>query len=374
VAMMSLLSWPVCVLLTVIYSSVQECVHGQEEMMMMDMDVLLVKIGGSSITNKGEKESLDGESLHWFAESISKSINEKFRPSQAECAEIGSTRPLTFVVVHGAGSFGHFTAKEFGLKGQTSEPSSSGENQQSDDYSSEHRRRNQGLAETRLSVQKLNHLVVSTFLQHGVNAVGISPCFGVPGLEAHLTLQPDPMASLEYVVRRTVESGLVPILHGDACLYGNDVGILSGDHIVEALGATSWVKGVIFITDVDGVFDVDPRENPNAQLIRDIFVEKSTGLIRTELTASGSSHKHDVTGGLQVRFSFGGSILSICEHRIFFKSTVTNTRNLSDKAEICSHHSHFRKECDNCKGSIIKRRASLETGRRNRQRIHSFLP
>jgi isopentenyl phosphate kinase len=289
---MSSFSWPTFILLMVIHSVFHECVHGQGD---MDMDIMLVKIGGSSITNKGEKESLDGESLHWFAESISKSISEQFRSSQAEC-NVGSTRPRAFVVVHGAGSFGHFTAKEFGLKGQASEPSS--EDQRPD---MEHRRRTQGLAETRLSVQKLNHLVVSTFLHHGINAVGISPCFGVPGLEAHLTLQPDPIASLEKVVRRTVESGLVPVLHGDACLYGNDVGILSGDHIVEVLGAAPWVKGVVFITDVDGVFDVDPRENPNAQLLREIFVDKSTGLIQTKLSASGSSHKHDVTGGLQVR-------------------------------------------------------------------------
>ena len=38
-----------------------------------------------------------------------------------------------------------------------------------------------GLAETRLSVQKLNQIVVGTFVQHGINAVAISPCFS-PGM------------------------------------------------------------------------------------------------------------------------------------------------------------------------------------------------
>jgi isopentenyl phosphate kinase len=271
----------------------QECVYGQNG---VDMNVILVKIGGSSITDKSERETLDVESLDWFAESISKSISEQFRSLSEDC-NMQSIRPLAFVVVHGAGSFGHFTANEFGLKGQTSEPS--GEDGLED---FERRRRNQGLARTRLSVQKLNHIVVSAFLHHGVNAVGISPCFGVPGLEAHLTLQPDPIVSLKRLVRRAVESGFVPVLHGDACLYGDDVGILSGDHIVEILGAASWITEAIFITDVDGVFSADPRRDPSAELLRHIVVDKSTGVIQTKLSASSSSHKHDVTGGLLVSF------------------------------------------------------------------------
>ena len=54
------------------------------------------------------------------------------------------------------------------------------------------------------------------------------------------------------------------------------------------------------ITDVDGVFDEDPRKNPNARLLERIFVDPATGAIQMDLNASGSSHEHDVTGGLEV--------------------------------------------------------------------------
>ena len=156
--------------------------------------------------------------------------------------------------------------------------------------------------ETRLSVQTLNRHVVSTFLDHGLNAVGISPCFGIPGLEAHANQQTDPLLALETVLKRTVDAGLIPVLHlhGDECHRGDGAGILSGDILMEVLGTASWIKDVIFITDLDGVFSEDPRENPEAQLLRHILVDPRTGSITTELTASSSSHDHDVTGGLAV--------------------------------------------------------------------------
>jgi isopentenyl phosphate kinase len=266
------------------------------------MEVVLVKVGGSSITNKAEKESLDEESLDWFARTLSSVVGDRFRAPASDDerekntpTKESSRRQTAFVVIHGAGSFGHFTAKEYGLKGQTEEPSKANETISREQ--SRHRKR--GLAETRLSVQKLNQLVVSTFLNHGINAVSISP-FGIPGLEAHANKQKEPLLALENVVRRTVQAGLIPVLHGDACLYGDDVGILSGDTLMEVLGNTSWITDTIFITDVDGVFNEDPRENPNAQLLRHISVDPGTGCITTELNASGSSHAHDVTGGLAV--------------------------------------------------------------------------
>jgi isopentenyl phosphate kinase len=290
-------SWVIGTLLVLAQIACIRQVSAIQENEEEDMRVILVKIGGSSITYKAEKENLDQESLSWFVRSISNAVGERFRgPDEGEC-ESTPRHPIAFVVIHGAGSFGHFTAKEFGLKGQIQAPPSN-----STLLSVEQNRyRKRGLAETRLSVQKLNHLVVATFLDHGINAVGISPCFGIPGLEAHANQQIDPAASLETVVRRTIQAGLVPVLHGDACLYGDDAGILSGDTIMEVLGTKPWVTKAIFITDVDGVFDNDPRENPHAQLLRDISVDPETGDITTEISASGSSHEHDVTGGLKVR-------------------------------------------------------------------------
>lgn len=275
--------------------------------------VILVKIGGSSITDKAVRESIDEESIRWFVRSISTAIGELYlAPTAEECStEISETSTSsksnnTIIIVHGAGSFGHFSAKEYGLTGKIRQPQENIVEESEVSLSQGmYRYRKRGLAETRLSVQKLNHILVGSLLEENVNAVGISPCFGIPGIMADMR-DHDAHAALEGIVLTTIQAGLVPVLHGDACLYGtDDVGIVSGDTIMEILGSCDYVTDVIFITDVDGVFDKDPKTNPNAQLLKHIQVNVTDGNILTTVQASGSSHSHDVTGGLKVRF-FGG--------------------------------------------------------------------
>jgi hypothetical protein len=158
----------------------------------------------------------------------------------------------------------------------------------------------EGLAKTRLSVQALNQLLVSSLVAHGVNAVAISPCFAIPNMQAH----GGNTHGLVTVIRDALQAGLVPVLHGDACLYGRQsAGILSGDILVEKLGERNFVSQVVFLTDVDGVFSRDPRDDPSAMLLRHIQVDKNTldiAIGGPELNVTGSSHDHDVTGGLKV--------------------------------------------------------------------------
>jgi isopentenyl phosphate kinase len=70
---------------------------------------------------------------------------------------------------------------------------------------------------------------------------------------------------------------------------------------MEMLGKSDWVSRAVFLTDVDGVFTKDPRNDPSAQLLRTIEVDKVTAaVVSVDLEVSGSSHEHDVTGGLKV--------------------------------------------------------------------------
>ena len=75
--------------------------------------VVLIKVGGSSITNKAVQETLNEPALEWFA----KTIHEACCSSQHQ-----EQQQQSFVIVHGAGSFGHHTAKSYGLRGQTEPP------------------------------------------------------------------------------------------------------------------------------------------------------------------------------------------------------------------------------------------------------------
>lgn len=305
------------------------------------MDVAVVKIGGSSITDKARLETFNATALRWFASTLAAHISDRFRdPTSSSCsasndhpvsddpisASASSTTELAFVVVHGAGSFGHHTAKEFGLQGYkppggsgSAKPQQSG-NATKESSRDSQRRTMQGLARTRQSVQRLNALVVQELIDVGINAVAISPCFGaIPNLPLAIPPGEDDLP-IARALRRTVElalrAGLVPVLHGDACLVeqngqnrdeGADAAILSGDTLLEWLGGAEWISRAVFLTDVDGVYTQDPKSNPAARLVREIAVTRNEkgGLVTVvdggRIDASGSEHDHDVTGGLQVR-------------------------------------------------------------------------
>jgi isopentenyl phosphate kinase len=298
--------------------------------------VTLIKIGGSSITNKAVLEELNPAALDWFARTLATAATTNNRKNHQR-----------FVVVHGAGSFGHFTAKEYGLKGRDGPPPlplPNGDGDAEDHWTAgaddEKKKkpsigwsgvlatgddddatkrdgdkdaptrkayRMKGLSVTRLSVQKLNHAVVVSLIQHGLPAIGISPCFGIPDVQAHGGGD-TARDNLQRAVWSAVRAGLVPVLHGDAGLWGrDDVGILSGDVVMEMLGTAPWIARAIFLTDVDGVYTSDPHRrdddnNTSATLIPTLHVDIKTGqlLHPSVVNAQASRHAHDVTGGLKV--------------------------------------------------------------------------
>ena len=405
-------------------------------------EIIILKIGGSSITHKAHEETLNQQNLDWFSKLIAASVDESFLAPNANAKTKdhtnniiikGGTSPKPkFIVVHGAGSFGHHSAKRHGLRcgkaafldAKFKSPTlqhlprpakkcklnnGNAHPQQEENHpgtiiisnsSSKQRCQMQALSKTRQSVQKLNAAMIQSLLKHGVNAVGISPGMTIPMLRAHgaTTLLPDnnnnnnnnnnngetgavrdsSVEGMKYLcqsIHQSLEAGLVPVLHGDACLLydGVQAGILGGDTIAEGI-ATLWgesiprdchtggdfrptttnkghssdandnklaceesnatnnngnekygkkISRVIFITDVGGVYTSDPKSDTDASLIRSLRIGKRTGEVTIEdkndgnnasgsattsaaaaaaaLNVSGSSHAHDVTGGLKVR-------------------------------------------------------------------------
>jgi isopentenyl phosphate kinase len=296
----------------------------------MKNDITILKIGGSSITDKAREETLDQASLEWFARLIASYVSAS--------TTLGPNHKI--IVIHGAGSFGHHSAKRYGLRcGKSVILDESTSYPRSDVSDVDLQYQMEGLSKTRHSVQKLNSAVVGALLHHGVNAVGISPGMNISSIRAHGATKCNDevddshqgMKLLCQSIHQSLEAGLVPVIHGDACLLydGKRAGILGGDTLVEGI-ATLWdesigtaaagarlcsISRVIFITDVAGVFTADPKSDENAVLIRHLKVD-STGEVHaindeggsaqseTLLDISGSSHAHDVTGGLKV--SSGG--------------------------------------------------------------------
>jgi isopentenyl phosphate kinase len=136
--------------------------------------------------------------------------------------------------------------------------------------------------------------------------------------------------TLQDVVQSAVDAGLIPILHGDAGLYGlHGVGILSGDIIMKIIGSATYITHVIFITDVDGVYTADPKKDTNADLIRTLHVDVTSSSLVTsnmKVNVGGSLHDHDVTGGLKVRITKYGLFICSVYYRAHFREIPRKTK------------------------------------------------
>ncbi|KAH1170606.1 isopentenyl phosphate kinase-like [Mauremys mutica] len=225
----------------------------------------IVKLGGSALTEKNQLETLRAESLRRAAGIV-----------RGLCgAGAGSC-----IVVHGAGSFGHFQAKANGVA--SGSPAGSA--------GSEALRR--GLCLTRLSVTKLNHLVTEQLVKCGVPAVGISP-FGAWKTAGKKVSQAGISA-----IRDALDAGYIPVVHGDCALDSEQhCCILSGDAIIEVLSREFSPQRVVFLTDVSGIYD-RPPDTPGARLVDSISVSPDGRMDPPVLT---SALPHDTTGGVSLK-------------------------------------------------------------------------
>ena len=208
--------------------------------------IIIVKIGGSCITDKSKFETLNVLCLEEIA------LQFAFLMSQAESTQ-------QYVIVHGAGSFGHMSAKQHSL--------SIGGNSESN--------WREGAAITRRSVTKLNGFVLDALIKHKIPAVTVSlfpaTCTRAAGKEI-LT-----GGSLEHI-NTLLENGFVPIIHGDV-VFDDSTGscsICSGDTIVKWICRhllQGSVQRVVFLTDVAGVFSKPPHEE-GARLLEHIKIDR----------------------------------------------------------------------------------------------------
>ncbi|KAG6399910.1 hypothetical protein SASPL_141395 [Salvia splendens] len=157
------------------------------------------------------------------------------------------------IVVHGAGSFGHFQASRSGVhKGGLNKPLVKA-----------------GFVATRISVTTLNLEIVRALAKEGIPSIGMSPfSCGWSTCERIIA-----MADTSTVVK-ALDAGFVPVLHGDAVL-DTSLGctILSGDVIISHLAEHLRPDYVVFLTDVSGVYDRPPTEL-GAVLLREIAVHE----------------------------------------------------------------------------------------------------
>lgn len=204
---------------------------------------VVVKLGGSVITDKDTPETVDQEAL------------------EAACATIGA-HDTDLVVVHGGGSFGHHHAAAHGVS------------------------RTAGTHDARAvravhrAMGRLNTAVVDALAAEGVSTVPVQPLS-----VAHRSAAGELQLPTEQI-RTLLTEGFIPVLHGDVIVdEGHGVTVLSGDELVCALAEDLSVDRVGLCSAVPGVLE----EGAVVSEI-DAFEEVAHAL--------GASESTDVTGGM----------------------------------------------------------------------------
>lgn len=171
--------------------------------------VRILKIGGSIITDKTRPSAPRPEMI----EQISREV--------ADCRTNG------LILVHGAGSFGHIQARQYGLPER---------------FSAE------GLLRTHQSVVMLNSMMVEALFRAGARPVPVHPFSSTvlrDGRISDLSVSP---------IKEMSSRGLLPVLHGDVAIDSScGSGIVSGDQIVSFLAENIGADQVALGTDVDGI-------------------------------------------------------------------------------------------------------------------------
>jgi len=97
-------------------------------------------------------------------------------------------------------------------------------------------------------------------------------------------------------IKNASVSASVPLLYGDMVpdtSYG--LSICSGDTLVTQIAPIIGATRVMYVSDIDGLYTKDPHQHPDAELLEKIKVSE---LSDDHITITGS-HSIDVTGGLK---------------------------------------------------------------------------
>jgi len=235
-------------------------------------EVILLKLGGSLLTDKNEpfsiREDVIKSAIHQIIEA-----NERL------------------ILIHGGGSFGHPLAKKFNIsKGLDSSIP------------------NQilGVAQTHQSMNKFNTYLINHFLElnYPVLSIQASSIF-IKDSEILLTKSLD-------VIETTLDLGITPILYGDIILdKQGSFSIISGDQIILALCQNLQnyhISKVVFAMESDGLYVIDKDNSDNSKIVTECYSNELDSLDLADL-----GQKIDVTGGIRGKLDF---IKTICKSKI----------------------------------------------------------
>lgn len=244
----------------------------------MNKDLVIIKLGGSVITDKTQGKGI-------FRKKVVERLAQEIKAAK-------NKKNSNLILVHGAGSFAHPIAKKYRLnEGYIGTASV------------------KGFVETKIGVLELNLLVWQE-----LEKTGLAACI----VESSAVIRAS-SGRIEELDTKFIEmllvQDIIPLLSGDVVIDRKmGFSIISGDQIVSFLTKKLDAKKVVFISDVDGVFDRDPTRYKDAKIIPEI----NTGNYQNILKKMKMKNPSDVTGEMK------GKILSIKKNLRGIKVLIVN--------------------------------------------------
>jgi isopentenyl phosphate kinase len=229
----------------------------------MEDNVYMLKIGGSIITDLSKPNTANMGEISRILDEIKAAMSKSH---------------FKLIIGHGSGSFGHVSAAKYRVQEGLIDADS-----------------RKGAAITHLVAKELNTMFVKQGLEIGMNLYPFSPAgFGIGdgmGLSAGFTDH----------IRFALENGFIPVVHGDVIMnYTKGVSISSTEDVLRFISKSIKPSKIFFCTDVNGVYDKPPSDNPNAKLIKQINSSNINEVIKN---TGVSNSRIDVTGGMRTKIS-----------------------------------------------------------------------
>jgi isopentenyl phosphate kinase len=202
--------------------------------------MILIKLGGSIITNKEKPLSARKKIINDIIKSLKK-IKE----------------PI--IIVHGGGSYGHYWSVKYDM------------------HTKEKKYDIRGVSIIKNSMIELNKIILDSLLKNKLNPYSLPPTDFMSGNK--------PISNKIKEVEKIAKSGLIPVTYGDALWFGqNKTYILSGDKIMTYFAKVLKPRLIIFALNEDGLYS-------------DLKSKKLIAELKGNIPLM-SENKMDVTGGM----------------------------------------------------------------------------
>jgi isopentenyl phosphate kinase len=214
---------------------------------------MVIKLGGAAITDKTKLSVINRKTITSTARVLSKHRD--------------------YILVHGAGSFGHIPVNKYNLRGPiTSQPQLI------------------GYAKTKAYLLRLESELVSILAENNVPVAPVTASSYLMADRGRIVSE-----NLDAIVSM-LKLGLVPCIGGDL-VQDRSFGacVVSGDQIAANLAIAFHAHMIIFATDVDGLYTSDPKIDRKARLISTLDANE----LQEWAERAGPANTPDASGGMR---------------------------------------------------------------------------